>query len=274
MDLYSILDRRSCSVELTSRDAKGIIGELAELAAKSEKTGDISADVIKKALMDREEQGSTGFGNEIAIPHARIEGLTEFLLYIGVAKRGVDFNALDKKKVRIFFGILGPPEGVNEHLKILAFVSRALGHTNLKNELIQSSSSIALAEAFLRNVDPSGAERREQRKMQLLIVNLYDEEMLYPVLEIFIEEGIEGATILESAGMGRYISNVPLFADFIGFMRQNKHQSKTIMALVPEEYTHEIIERIETTTGDMEKTQGAMVMVMDVPYFKGSMQML
>ncbi len=274
MDLYSILDKKSCSIELAARDKDGIVRELADLAARSDKTGDITAETIGQLLLDREAQGSTGFGNEIAIPHARIPGMSEFLLLIGVAKRGVEFAAMDKKRVRLFFLILGPPEAVNEHLKILAFVSRALGHTNVKAELLQSTSVTALTEAFLRNVDPAAAERREQRKMQMLIVNLYDEEMLYPILEIFIEEGIEGATILESAGMGRYISNVPLFADFIGFMRQNKNQSKTILALVPEEETLEIIDRIESTTGDLDKRQGAMVMVLDVPYFKGSMQML
>ena len=74
--------------------------------------------------------------------------------------------------------------------------------------------------------------------------------------------------------MGQYISNVPLFADFIGFMRENKNQSRTIMALVPEEHVHDIIDRIEEVTGDLDKKQGAMIIVLDVPYFKGTMQMM
>ena len=84
----------------------------------------------------------------------------------------------------------------------------------------------------------------------------------------------EGATILDSAGMGRYISNVPLFADFIGFMRENKHQSKTILTLVPQEHTQELIQRIEEVSGDLDKKQGAMIMVLDVSYLKGSMKMI
>jgi PTS system nitrogen regulatory IIA component len=274
MDLYSILDRDSCSVDLQARDKEGVLRELAGLAVRSDATGDVSEDLIYTLLSEREEQGSTGFGNEVAIPHARVPGMTDFLLCIGASKRGVEFDAMDRKRVRIFFLILGPPEGVNEHLKILAFVSRAIGHTNAKNELLQATTVTALYETFLRNVDTGTGERKEQRKMQLLLVNLYEEELLYAGLEIFIEEGIEGATILESAGMGQYISNVPLFADFIGFMRQNKNQSKTILALVPDEHVHEIINRIEDTTGDLDKKQGAMVMVLDVPFFKGTMQML
>jgi mannitol/fructose-specific phosphotransferase system IIA component (Ntr-type) len=274
MDIYSILDKQSCSVELEARDRDGVLHELANLAVQSDRTAGVDAETIYRLLAEREEQGSTGFGNEIAIPHARVEGMGDFLLLIGVSRRGVDFGAMDRKRGRIFFVILGPSEGVNEHLKILAFVSRSIGHTNVKNELLQSSTVTALYEAFLRNVDVAPGERPEQRKMQLLLINLYEEDLLYSVLEIFIEERIEGATIIESAGMGQYISNVPLFADFIGFMRENKNQSKTILTLVPEEHIHDIIARVEEVTGDLDKKQGAMIMVLEVPYFKGTMQML
>ena len=274
MDIYSILDRQSCSVDLQARTKDEVLRELAGLAVKSSAAEGVDSATIHRLLAEREEQGSTGFGNEIAIPHARIPGMERFLLFIGISHRGVDFDAMDRKRVRIFFVILGPPESVNEHLQILAFVSRSIGHTNVKDELLQSKTEVALYETFLRNIDVAPGERREQRKMQLLMLNLYEDELLYAVLEIFIEEGIEGATIVESAGMGQYISNVPLFADFIGFMRENKHQSKTLFALVPEEHVQEIIQRIEDVTGDLDKKQGAMIMVLDVPYFKGTMQMM
>lgn len=274
MDIYSILDKQSCSVELQARSKDEALRELASLAVRSERAEGTSAETIYRVLSERESQGSTGFGNEIAIPHARVEGMEEFLLFVAVSPRGVDFDALDKKRVKLFFVILGPPSGVTDHLKILAFVSRSLGHTNVKQELLRSVTVTALYEAFLRNADVAPGEVVEQRKMQLLLLNLYEEDLLYSVLEIFIEEGVEGATILDGAGMAQYISNVPLFANFIGFMRENKYQSKTILALIPEEHVQDLIHRIEDATGDLDKTQGAMVMVLDVPYFKGSMQML
>ena len=274
MDIYSILEKKSCAIGLRPKSKDEALRSLADLAAQSGRINAITADEIYRLLSDRESQGSTGFGNEIAIPHARVEGMEEFLLFVATVPRGVEFDALDKKKVRIFFVILGPAEAVNEHLKILAFVSRALGHTNVKNELIQSSSVTSLYEAFLRNTTSETGEKKEQRKMQMLLLNLYDEDLLYPILEVFIEEGIEGATILDSAGMGRYISNVPLFADFIGFMRQNKNQSKTILTLVAEENLHGLVSHIEDVTGDLDKKQGAMIMVLDIAFMKGTMKML
>ena len=274
MELFTILDKQSCSLDMRAGSKDEALRSLAELAAQSERTSGVDADAIYSVLSERESQGSTGFGNEIAIPHARVPGMTDFLLYIAVVPKGVDFDAMDRKRVKVFFVILGPPEGVTDHLKILAAVSRAIGHTNVKNELLRSASVTALYEAFLRNVDSAPGEKGEQRKMQLMLLNLYEDDLLYSILEIFIEEGIEGATIIESAGMGQYISNVPLFANFIGFMRENKNQSKTIMAMVPEEHTRDLIARIEDTTGDLDTKQGAMLIVLDVPYFKGSMQMM
>jgi nitrogen PTS system EIIA component len=274
MDVYSILDKQSCSVDLQARNKDDALRALAELAAKSAKAQGIDSQTIYALLAERESQGSTGFGNEIAIPHARVDGMQEFLLFVATVPRGVDFDALDKKKVKIFFVILGPADAVTEHLKILASVSRAIGHTNVKNELVRSASATALYEAFLRNAGEGPGARAEQRKMQMLLLNLYDEDFLYPILELFIEEGIDGATILDSAGMGRYISNVPLFADFIGFMRQNKNQSKTIITLVPEEHINDLVTRIEEVTGDLDKKQGAMIMVLDIAFFRGTMEML
>lgn len=274
MDLYPLVDQASCTVKMQAKTKEEAIAELAELAARSEKLSGLEAEDVRRKIAEREEQGSTGFGNEVAIPHARIEGMTSFLLYVAVSRRGVEFGAMDKKKVRLFIVILGPAQEVNTHLKILAFVSRSLGHTNVKQELLHARSDEILYESFLRNASPADQQRKAEEPRKLLIINLYIDDYLYGILELLIEEGIDGATVMESGGMGQYISNVPLFADFIGFMQQSKHSSKTILCLVPESLVDEVIERIEEITGDLDKKQGAMVMVLDVSRFRGSMAMM
>ncbi|MFW5694413.1 MAG: PTS sugar transporter subunit IIA [Alkalispirochaeta sp.] len=274
MNLYEILDKRSCRVDIRAKNKQDVITQLAELAVQGEAAAEVSAETIRTAIADREAQGSTAFGNEIAIPHARIPGMERFQLFIMSAPRGVDFEALDKKKVKLLFVILGPPEAVTDHLKILAFVSRALSHTDLKRELLAAQSETALYEAFLRNTREDRTADSPTRVMKLVMINLYVEEYLYRILELFIEEGIEGATIMESAGMGQYISNVPLFADFIGFMNESKRHSKTIFAMVPEEHVEDLMDGIEEITGNLDKKQGAVVLVLDIAAYRGSMKML
>lgn len=274
MNILEILDKGSCQVGVSAGSKEEMMRTLAGLAIRSPACAGLDEQSIFTAIRDREAQGSTAFGNEIAIPHARIPGMERFLLCVVTAPRGVEFEALDRKKVKLIFLILGPPEAVTEHLKILAFVSRALSHTDLKRELLASRSETALYEAVLRNTQEDRRNGDVTRVMKLVMINLYIEEFLYRILELLIEEGIEGATIIESAGMGHYISNVPLFADFIGFMNESKHHSKTLLAMVPEEHVDELLDGIEEITGDLDKKQGAMILVLDVAAYRGTMKML
>lgn len=69
--------------------------------------------------------------------------------------------------------------------------------------------------------------------MKLVVFVLNREELLERVLEAYVEAGIEGATILDSEGMGRFLTyEVPLFADFKEFMKGNKPYNKTIFSVV------------------------------------------
>ncbi len=274
MDLLSIVDRDSCAVDVPWRTKEDALAGIARLAAQSSAAGDATAKAIEAALCKREAEGSTGFGNEVAIPHARVPGMARFLVFLVTVRRGVEFEALDRKRVRLFFVILGPDEEVNTHLQVLALISRTVAHTNAKAELLRTRSGEALYETFLKNAGLNHAAGGTERTMKLLFVNVYLEEFLYQVLELFLEEGIEGATIIDSAGMGQYISDVPLFADFIGFMRENRHKSKTILALVPENMVDAIVDGIEEITGDMNTRQGAMVMSLDIGVLRGNMNMI
>ncbi len=275
MDLSTVLDKACCTPRLKVADKTALLRHLATKAAESPMAAGVGEDVIYSRLAAREEQGSTGFGDEIAIPHARIPGMNGFLLFFVIVPKGVDFDALDKKKVKLFFVILGPEEQVNEHLKILAALSRALSQTNLKKELLAAKGLEAMHESFLKYVH-EGEEiaPAEKKTMKLLVCILFLEDMLYHILEYFLQEGVEGATILDSSGMGQYISNIPLFATFIGFMNESKNRSQTILALIPEDREAEIIKGIEEITGDMVKKQGAMVMTLPLSFYKGTMKML
>ena len=274
MELYKILKEKCCKIGLKAKTREEALKLLAEQACKSKILQGISVDNVYEKLLEREKQGSTGFGEGIAIPHARIEGMKDFLLFIAVFPKGVAFEALDNKKVKIFFVLLAPPEKVNEHLKILAMVSRTLSSGNVKREILKATNKAVLYEAFLRNTRVVDKTSVDARKMKLMLTILYYEDLFYDIMSFFIEEGIEGATILESAGMGQYISYIPLFADFASFMQKSKNSSKTIIALVPEDKIDRLMKGIEEITGDMNKKQGAMVIALDISFFKGSMKMM
>ena len=79
--------------------------------------------------------------------------------------------------------------------------------------------------------------------MKLIVFVLNNEDLLEQVLEAYAEAGIQGATILDSEGMGRFLSyEVPLFAEFRRFMKGNKPYNKTIISVVRDQ---ELIPRLE-----------------------------
>jgi PTS system nitrogen regulatory IIA component len=84
----------------------------------------LKAETAETALLLREELGSTGLGAGFALPHARIEGLADYLgLFIRLAKP-VEFNAIDSKPVQLVFVLLIPSETAISHVAALAAISR------------------------------------------------------------------------------------------------------------------------------------------------------
>ena len=93
-------------------------------------------DETLNALIEREKLGSTAIGDEIAIPHAKISDIDDILILIAVSDNGIDFDAVDGKKVKIFFLVLASNNKLNLHLKTLARISRLIKSTNFKERAL------------------------------------------------------------------------------------------------------------------------------------------
>ncbi|MBN2001065.1 PTS sugar transporter subunit IIA [candidate division KSB1 bacterium] len=275
MELYTILDKQACTLNISERNKEAVLERIAEIAATSEALAGINQKDILEKLSEREAQGSTGFGEGIAIPHARIPGMKKSLLFIITSRRGAEFQSVDHKKVNVFFVLLGPEDAVTEHLQILAALSRLIASTRIRREILSARTSDAIYETFVRHTRISEDDHTSSaRSKKLMTIILYMQEVLYDILEFIMSQGIEGATIIESNGMGEYISNIPIFASFIDFMNADKNKSQTILLLVPEDLQDTIVNGIEKITGDLDKKDGAMIIIQDISFYKGTMKMM
>lgn len=98
-------------------------------------------DAVLSALVDRESQGSTGFGDGVAIPHAKSSAISEARVVFARSKNGVDWQSLDDQPVRMLFMILVPDHQKGDlHLKILQMLARKLTHDDFKAELMAANS--------------------------------------------------------------------------------------------------------------------------------------
>jgi mannitol/fructose-specific phosphotransferase system IIA component (Ntr-type) len=93
----------------------------------------------RSAVLERELVAPTGLGDEVAIPHAAVDGLARPLLALGRAPRGIDFDAPDGRPARIVFLLLFPPKAYEDELRILASIARATNDARARDELIAAT---------------------------------------------------------------------------------------------------------------------------------------
>ncbi len=268
MDILNILNDKSCTTNLIAKDKEDSLKKLANLISKS--VSNVSENEIYSALLVREKIGSTGFEDGIAIPHAKMKGLSEFAMSITVSRKGIDFKSIDGKKSHIFFTVIGPEEDTEGHLQILAQISRISRNHNARKEIMNSHSPVALKEAFIRYTGV--VESKIDGKNKLLIIVLYEKRFFEDIINLFLERGIYGANVLESTGVKDILSNIPLFSSFLDFLGERKDVSKTIMAIVNESEVSSIVEGVEEIMGDLDKHTGAMILALDIFFLKGTME--
>lgn len=92
---------------------------------------------VLDALLEREALGSTGLGAGVAVPHARIEGLTRIWAVFVRLDTPVEYGAVDDRPVDLLFALFAPPSDGADHLRALAAVSRAMRSPELRESLRQ-----------------------------------------------------------------------------------------------------------------------------------------
>jgi len=106
---------------LTSK--KRLFQELGEIAAQAYR---LNASVATDGLQERESLGPTGVGHGIALPHARLEELTEIVAVFLRLEKPLDYDSVDRQPVDLVFGLFAPKDSGVDHLKALALVSRTM----------------------------------------------------------------------------------------------------------------------------------------------------
>jgi len=119
VNLTDIL-RPQAVIELTGHTGGEVLAELcAPIAAGS----GVERARLTRALVEREGLGSTGIGNGIAIPHARLSIVPGLLASFGRSQEGIDFHSIDGKPAHLFFALFAPEQGAGAYLKMLARMS-------------------------------------------------------------------------------------------------------------------------------------------------------
>jgi len=138
-------DLTFCNVHGASK--KRLLEKSSELIAS--KVGQINAGELFEALIAREQLGSTGIGNGIAIPHCRIPRLQETTGCLVKLSYPVDFDAIDSKPVDLLFFLLVPENTLKGHLEALKTIAENFSNSNYCNRLREATTDAGLFNAAI-----------------------------------------------------------------------------------------------------------------------------
>lgn len=156
MTIRDLLAAESINLNGTPAGKTEALNQCIDLMAKSGKIADVEK--YRKGVFAREEEGTTGIGMGIAIPHCKSDAVTKAGLAAMVVKDGVDFESLDGTPARIIFLIAAPNTEDNVHLQVLSKLSVMLMDEQFTNSLINAGS----VDEFLNIID--SAEKAKDEK--------------------------------------------------------------------------------------------------------------
>jgi PTS system nitrogen regulatory IIA component len=146
MHLSDFLDFDAIKTALPGGSKKALLQQLANLAGQRLQ---LDSAAILSSVSEREQLGSTGFGQGVAIPHGKVEGLKRIYCLFARLAEPLDYKAIDNRPVDLVFLLLSPVDAGAEHLKALAAISRVTRNGATLEKMRGARSRDALAAVLL-----------------------------------------------------------------------------------------------------------------------------
>lgn len=152
MHLMDFIRTEAILPDLKATTARSAVEEMVAALVKAKAVAADQHRKVVEAILRREKKGTTGFGNGVAIPHAKHAGVKGVVGIVALSRAGVEFAALDSQPVHLFFLLLSNPDQPEEHLKAMEHIFRSIKNDPLRRFMCQSSSQEELVE-LLREAD-------------------------------------------------------------------------------------------------------------------------
>ncbi|GAB4364039.1 MAG: PTS sugar transporter subunit IIA [Deltaproteobacteria bacterium] len=133
--------------DIRSDTKEGVLLELSEVL--SGMVPSLPAEAIASILLERENLGSTGIGDGVAIPHGKAAGIERLVAAFGRSRKGVQFQSLDGQPAHLFFALMAPETSAGMHLKALARISRLMKDERFRRSLLEARDAGELCRILL-----------------------------------------------------------------------------------------------------------------------------
>lgn len=154
MNIGELLEPRAIAPRAGGIGKRQALSAVADIAARN---FGLKSEQVLDALLEREAAGSTGVGHGVAVPHARLPGLTRMRGVFVRLEQPTAFESVDDQPVDLVFALFAPVESDTEHLRTLARVSRLLRQPDLRQQLRKARTAEAIYALLAREPQSSAA---------------------------------------------------------------------------------------------------------------------
>ena len=141
MKFADFVCREAIRANLQTHEKENVIREMTQALLQAGEILEDEFEGIVKAILKREELGSTGIGRGVAVPHTKHPGVEHLVGTVAISQDGVDFDSLDGETVQLFFLLVSPPDRPGDHLRALENISHQLRDENFCRFLRQAKTT-------------------------------------------------------------------------------------------------------------------------------------
>ena len=154
MQMTHFLVQDAIVPSLTASTREDVIRELIQSLHATGQFPNTDLEDIVKAVLRREQLGSTGIGRSIAIPHSRHSSVSQLIGAVGISKAGIPFESIDGEPVHVVVMLISPQDRPGDHLRALENVVQTLRDDTLLNALRNATSREQIWNLLMRNPNP------------------------------------------------------------------------------------------------------------------------
>ncbi|RKX75137.1 MAG: PTS sugar transporter subunit IIA [Spirochaetes bacterium] len=230
MYIIDYLKPEGIQIKAEGKNKKIIISSLLKQASENNIIPADKVEAIYSAVMDREQQSTTGIGNGISIPHCKTDLVPHGIILAATMPSGIKYNSIDNKPVNILLLFIFPGNENKEYLQVLAKTARLFSDEHIRNKLILSESSEEFrAEIAKNDVIPI---QKGNNGEYLFILALSDQKKMQTVISSLVEIGAQTSLILDSETLEKKMAyDIPMFAGLSHFKGKSPY-SKTFIGIM------------------------------------------
>lgn len=142
--------------DLQATDKEGVIREMARGLVAASRIDEGEYENIVRAVLNREELGSTGIGRGVAVPHTRHPSVDRLVGTVAVSRKGIDFASIDGEQVTLLFLLVSPVDRPGDHLRALESITRTLRDDQFCQQLKKAKNADEIRRLLQRSDEQQG----------------------------------------------------------------------------------------------------------------------